>query len=408
MIWTAPDPLILSMVVGADDQLLIGTGDEGKIYRVNADGDFASLGKCNASQVLAMHRSRNANLPDGQAGKLLLATGNAGKIFELKPEHIAIGTLESTPHNTQVVSRWGKLAWEGLSPEGTSISFATRTGNTERPDNTWSNWSGGLSMPAGSQITSSSAQYIQWRAVLATSKPSVTPVLKKVTVASVQSNVEPRLTSIEIHREDKPKGPGGRDVGRSPGENRTQHGSETDKTKRTVTWKVQDANNDTLQFTIYYKGIDETNWKLLKKELHETDYPWDTTSMPDGRYTLKIEATDKLNNPPGVAKSTEKISDPFDVDNTQPTVSNITAAANGDGTYQITCAVEDAMSYIQKAVYKIDSYEYWKVIFPADGIFDSRREELSLQTETLSPGEHTITIQVTDAAGNTAVGQGNF
>ncbi len=66
------------------------------------------------------------------------------------------------------------------------------------------------------------------------------------------------------------------------------------------------------------------------------------------------------------------------------------------------------MSYVQKAVYKIDNDEHWKVINPADGIFDSKREELLIQTEPLLPGEHTIAIQATDAAGNTAVGRGKF
>ena len=43
-----------------------------------------------------------------------------------------------------------------------------------------------------------------------------------------------------------------------------------DNTKYTASWKVKDENSDTLQFNVYYKGvIDETNWKLLKKELEQ-------------------------------------------------------------------------------------------------------------------------------------------
>ena len=400
-IWSAPDPLILSMVVASEELLLIGTGDSGKIYRVNPEGDFVALAKCNASQVLAMHHVASAN-------KLLLATGNPGKIFELQSEHLAEGTLETQANDTKVISRWGKLSWEGTTPQGTSISFATRAGNTEKPDNTWSDWSGELTTSEGSQITSPSAQYIQWRAKLTTSALSVTPVIKKVMVASVQSNIEPKFTSIEIRRGDKPKGANSLRSGGSPMETRSQPRSGEKGTKYTVEWKVKDSNNDTLQFNLYYKGVDETNWKLLKKELKKTSYTWDTTSMPDGRYTISVEATDKLSNPLGLAKSTEKISDPFDIDNTQPRVSNITATATGDGTYQISCTTEDRSSYIQKAVYKIDSDEEWQAIFPNDSIFDSKREDLRLQTRILPPGEHTITIQATDSSGNTAVGRGNF
>ncbi|MCZ6680893.1 MAG: hypothetical protein O7E52_27005 [Candidatus Poribacteria bacterium] len=399
-IWTAPDPLILSMVTAPDGQLLVGTGDSGKVYRVNTDGDSVSLGKCDAGQILRMHRTANTN-------KLLLSTGNAGKIFELQSAYIAEGTLESQAKDTTVMSRWGKLSWEGATPEGTSITFATRTGNTEKPDSTWSDWEE-LTVSDVSQITSPDARYIQWRAKLATSDPSATPVLREVNVASVQANIEPRFDTIGMRRGDAPDGPGESKGGGGPKAALPPSGSRASGTKYTVEWKVQDANNDTLQFNVYYKGIDETNWKLLKKELNQTKYTWDTTSMSDGRYTIKVEATDKLSNPPGMAKSTAKISDPFDIDNTQPTVNDITATANGEGTYQISCAAEDRSSYIQKAVYKIDSDEHWQVIFPGDGIFDSKREDLLLQTGELPPGEHTITIRVTDSAGNKAVGRKNF
>ncbi len=403
VMWEAPDPLILAMVFDSEEGLYVGTGDSGKLYWVNTDGDSVLKGKCSASQILAIHRTANSD-------RLLLATGNAGKIFELKSDYLAEGTLESKAHDTKVVSRWGKLSWEGVTPEGTAISFATRTGNTEKPNSTWNDWSEELTDPETSQITSASARYIQWRAKLTTSAVSATPVLKKVTVASVQSNTEPRFTSIEVRRGGAPESPSPPEGIRRPRESRTPSNSNSggDNTKYTASWKVKDENSDTLQFNVYYKGIDETNWKLLKKELDKTSYALDTTSMSDGRYVIKVNATDKLSNPPNFAKSTEKISDPFDIDNSQPMVTDITATANEDQTHQITCTVEDLASYIQKAVYKIDSDEHWQVIFPDDGIFDSKRETLSLHTNSLPAGEHTITIRVTDAAGNTGVGRATF
>ena len=401
VMWEVPDPLILSMAFDSEEGLYIGTGDSGKLYWVNTEGDSVLKGKSSASQILAIHRTANSD-------RLLLATGNAGKIFELKSDYLTEGTLESKTHDTKVVSRWGKLSWEGVTPEGTAISFATRTGNTEKPDSTWNAWSEELTDPEASQITSLPARYIQWRAKLTTSEAAATPVLKKVTVPSVQSNTEPRFTSIEVRRGDAsetpspPKGVG------MPVESRPPPNPSGDSTKYTASWKVTDENRDTLQFNVYYKGVDETNWKLLKKELKKNSYAWDATLMSDGRYVIKVSATDKLSNPPNFAKSTEKISNPFDIDNSQPTVANITATANEDQTYQISCTAADSSSYIQKAVYKIDNDEEWQVIFPDDGIFDSKRETLLLHTNSLSAGEHTITIRVTDAAGNTAVGRATF
>ena len=403
VMWEAPEPLILSMVSDSEKGLYIGTGDEGKLYWINTDGDSVLKGKCGASQIVAIHRTANSD-------QLLLATGNGGKIFELKSDYLAEGTLESKAHDTKVVSRWGKLSWEGVTPEGTAISFATRSGNTEKPNGTWNNWSEELTVSEGSQITSPAARYIQWRAKLTTSEMSATPVLKKVTVASVQANTEPRFTSVEVRRGGAPESSGPPEGARRPRESRTASNpnSEGDSTKYTASWKVNDDNNDTLQFNVYYRGIGETNWKLLKDELKQTSYALDTTLMSDGRYVIKVIATDKLSNPPNFAKSTEKISDPFDIDNSQPMVTDIAATANEDQTYQISCTAADSFSYIQKAVYKIDSDEEWQVIFPDDGIFDSKRETLLLHTNSLPAGEHTITIRVTDAAGNTGIGRATF
>lgn len=403
VMWEVPEPLVLSMASDSEEGLYIGTGDSGKLYWVNTDGDSVFKGKCGASQIVAIHRTAKSN-------QLLLATGNAGKIFELKSDYLAEGTLESKAHDTKVVSRWGKLSWEGVTPEGTAISVATRSGNTEKPNGTWNDWSEELTDPEGSQITNPSARYIQWRAKLTTSAASATPILKKVSVASVQANIEPRFTSVEVRRGGAPESSGPSEGSRRPRESRPSPNpnSAGDSTKYTASWKVKDDNNDTLQFNVYYRGVEETNWKLLKEELKTSSYALDTTLMSDGRYVIKVNATDKLSNPPNFAKSTDKVSDPFDIDNSQPSVTEITATANEDQTYQISCTAADPFSYIQKAVYKIDSDEEWQVIFPDDGIFDSKRETLLLHTNSLPAGEHTITIRVTDAAGNTGVGRATF
>ena len=123
---------------------------------------------------------------------------------------------------------------------------------------------------------------------------------------------------------------------------------------------------------------------------------------------MKVVATDKLSNPVGWAKSADKVSMPFDVDNTQPSLGEIKVTPNGNGTYKIACDVTDMGTPIQKAVYKIDSDENWKAIFPDDGIFDSKSEQLLLETGELPAGGHAITIQVTDKAQNMAVGRAGF
>ena len=413
-VWNSPEPLILAIVLESDSQILVGTGDEGKLYRVNPmSGDSVEVGKCSANQVVAIHQK----MADGNT-KTLLATGNPGKLFNLTATYVKEGTLESEVHDAKTLSRWGKLSWEGEMAEGTAVAFSTRTGNTKKPDDTWNEWSDELTTAEGSQIPNADAQYIQWRAKFTTSDTTQTPILKKVTLASVQTNVEPRFTSIEVN---DGTGSGNQETGRrssggnlAPPSRRggdsggSSGGGDAPSKKWKVSWKVEDANADTLQYTLYYKAVDEDNWRLLKKELSSANYEWDITTVPDGRYTLKVVATDKLSNPVGWAKSTEKMSKPLRVDNTQPSIGEIQVTANGDGTYKIVCDVTDMTTPIQKAVYKIDSDEHWKAIFPEDGIFDSKQEKLLLETGELPEGAHTITIQVTDRAQNMAVSRGSF
>ena len=411
-IWNSPEPLILAIVIESDTQILVGTGDAGKLYRINPmTGDHIEVGKCSANQVIAIHQKEM----EGNT-RTLLATGNPGKLFTLTANYVKEGTLESTVHDAKSLSRWGKLSWEGEMGEGTAISFSTRTGNTKKPDDTWNDWSDELTTAEGSQVPNADAQYIQWRAKFTTSDTAQTPVLKKVTLASVQTNVEPRFTNIEI---DDGSG-GNTDQGRRPSgglappsarggdSGRSGSGNNAPTKSWKVSWKVEDANDDTLQYTLYYKGVSEGNWRLLKKELSKAEYEWDITTVPDGRYTVKAVATDKLSNPVGWAKSVEKVSMPFEIDNTQPSIGEIQVTANGNGTYKVACDVMDATTSIQKAVYKIDSDEHWKAIFPEDGIFDSKQENLLLETGELPEGAHTIIIQVTDRAQNTAVRRAGF
>ena len=417
-VWNSPEPLILAIVLESDTQILVGTGDKGKLYRVNPmTGDSVALGKASANQVLAIHQVGGSSGSD--AARTLLATGNPGKLFTLTAAYVEEGTLESEVHDAQSLSRWGKLSWEGVMAEGTTVTFATRSGKTRKPDDTWSPWSDELTTAEGSQISSPDGQYIQWRAKFTTSDTMQTPVLKKVTLASVQTNIEPKFTSIEINDGSGSGGDKGRRSSgggglpppgmRSGGDSgMSNNSSDAPSKKWKINWKVEDVNEDTLQYTLYYKGVEETNWKRVKKELSKANYEWDITSVADGRYTLKVVATDKLSNPVGWAKSAEKVSQPFDIDNTQPAVGTIQVTANGDGSYKIACDVMDAMSSIKQAVYKIDDDENWKVIFPEDGIFDSKQEQLLLETGELEGSAHTIIIQVTDRAQNTAVGRASF
>lgn len=397
-VWSSPEPLISGILLESDDQILVGTGKKGKLYRVNTKtGDYESVGKCKAEDVVAILKTKNSD-----SMQIILAAANPGKLYTLTSSYVEQGTLESSVHNANSLSKWGKLTWEAVVEDGTSITFATRSGNTRKPDETWNKWSEELNSPEGSQIPNADAQYVQWRAKFITTDPTKSAVLKKVTLASAQTNVEPRFAGVSIRA-------GGSSAPRPPGSQSQGSASRSASPKNwKIEWKVDDVNKDTLQYTVYYKGVDEDNWQLLKKEVMSSSYDWDITSIADGRYEVKVVATDKLSNPVGWEKTAEKVSSPFDIDNTDPSIGEINVEENGDGTYKISCDVSDKMNTVHRAVYKIDNDEQWKVIFPDDGIFDSKAEQLLLHTGKLSDGSHSITIRVMDKAQNVATGRKSF
>ena len=65
-----------------------------------------------------------------------------------------------------------------------------------------------------------------------------------------------------------------------------------DRGYQSVLWSAHDDNDDDLVFSVYYRGEGEQSWRLLKDKLTQRFYSWDTTTIPDGAYYLKIVASD--------------------------------------------------------------------------------------------------------------------
>ena len=391
-IWKSPDPLIFSIMVDGEN-LMVGTGDEGNVYSVTLDGDWSPVADCEESQALALHRKRDS-------GEIWLATGNSGKLYKISSNYVKEGTLRSSAHDSSITSSWGNISWDTVPAVGSSITLETRSGNTEKPDDTWSKWSDPYTNSAGEAITSPSARFMVWRAKFTSDDGTATPILKRVSVAYLQKNLKPSVRSVVIAEQERNEGPPrGPQVGR-PG-NKEQDESEKVplRGKKTIKWQTKDPNGDLLEYSVYFRGAGEQNWKLLEEELKGTSLPINTESFPDGTYFIKVVATDLPGNPADIVLSDEKVSDPFDIDNTPPAVSELTTESAGGDRYVLSGRVEDAASYIKRLQYSIDADD-WRLVFPADKILDSRVESFSFHTDALKTGEHTIVIKVTDAAGN--------
>ena len=67
-----------------------------------------------------------------------------------KPDVWRTASALVTEHgrDARFVASWGRIWWRGRG----QVELQTRTGNTERPDVTWSEWSAPYKDPAGGSI----------------------------------------------------------------------------------------------------------------------------------------------------------------------------------------------------------------------------------------------------------------
>ena len=96
---------------------------------------------------------------------------------------------------------------------------------------------------------------------------------------------------------------------------------------QTFSWKADDPNGDTLSYDVYYRPLGDTRLRALRKGLTDTVLAWDTSTVPNGRYVVRVTADDAPSNPEALALTADKESAPFDVDNTPPVVTASLLAA---------------------------------------------------------------------------------
>src|SRR4051812_12786422 len=190
-LWEAADDWPFDLLIENDGSLLVGTGKEGKIFRLSGDPARATLlARAAARQVTALIRDT--------AGRVVAATSNPGKVVALASARATLGTYESDIRDAGTVATWGAIRWHASGKPG-EVEVFTRSGNTATPDETWSQWSRAYTVENGEKITSPNSRYLQWRAVLKAVTGSTGPILTSVTAAYLPRNLRPIVSSITVH-----------------------------------------------------------------------------------------------------------------------------------------------------------------------------------------------------------------
>jgi hypothetical protein len=158
-----------------------------------------------------------------------------------------------------------------------------------------------------------------------------------------------------------------------------------DRSSIAVRWNAHDENDDTLIYSLYYRGENEREWKLLKSGISDKFYSFDSGLLPDGGYTVKVVASDAPSHTPEEALTHEKESQRFDIDNTPPRIEHLSATLEGRQMHVTFQATDDA-SPIARAEYSVDAGD-WQYLEPVGQISDSKTENYDFNVLLTSPPE---------------------
>ena len=423
VVWRSTEDTPYDVAPVGPDTVFVGTGSSGKVFRVGGSPPrTVLLTRAPAQQV--------TSFAAGPEGDLYYATANPARLYRLSTDPADEGVFLSDVRDAGTVATWGAIRWRARTPGRSTVRLFTRSGNTATPGETWSDWSEPYVDGDGTPIASPRARYLQWKATLRGSDEPLrradaapgradpsSPALLSVTAAYLPRNLRPQVTAVTVHpsgeafQETLGSDPplagfdrGARDAEGPGGAPAASAASPTlgrrvfRKGLRTFTWTARDGNRDRLRFDLRYRLEDDPDWRMLGRDLAGTIFTWDTTSVPDGTYEVRVDATDALSNPPGAALAGSLVSQPFDIDNTPPRIVLDPARQEGGATV-VPFTVTDTHSPIRRVEYAAGPGR-WQVVHPVDGVPDSREERFAVAVPT--ERARGLIVRATDGMGNAA------
>ncbi|MEQ9073304.1 MAG: hypothetical protein RLP09_05565 [Sandaracinaceae bacterium] len=362
---------ITSLNVLADGTIYAGTGKDGHVIRIHADRTWSRWIDVDERQVLDIAMEGDAPY---------FVTGDGAAVYRVVAGRPANAIWESKVLDARFPARWGQLVWRA---EG-ALRLETRSGNSETPDETWSAWSNALSAPG--PVRSPQARFLQVRARF-DAAPDAT--LRAVTVYFLPQNQRPVVTDVRLEGHNKA-------ATKRMREERQAHVPEASHQYK-LSWSVDNPDDDRLRYRLSYRREDQTVWRDMLRpgqELTEDEYSWDTESIPDGWYVVRVEASDERDNPDALTLRDTRESEPIRIDNHAPRVEALRFAQN-----RLTGRAVDALGPIARLELAVDGGD-WTPIFPTDDLFDTAREEFSVDLSSLDAGLHIVAVRATDAGGN--------
>jgi hypothetical protein len=176
-------------------------------------------------------------------------------------------------------------------------------------------------------------------------------------------------------------------------------------------WKTQSPDIENIRYNLHSSKDSGATWQPLAADFEgktkgesggadktgtqaAASWEWDTAKLPDGEYLLKVEGYwfDPLSQ-----EKTSELSRPFFLCNTPPRI-EITLWEIKNDRLLVKGFVTSSLAIVSGISCKIEKEEP-RNILSADGMYDSTREEFSLDIPL--PKAENLEIKVLDEAGNT-------
>ena len=399
-VWVNPVDIVYALALDQNGKVIAGTGNRGNVYRVEDDRTYTHLLRVAPAQVTGISVA-----PDG---RMFLVTGNVGELFSLGPEREPSGTIESSVLDAGAFTYWGRMST--LFKGQGAVALETRSGNVSRAQKDWSPWA---KLDTLGRITSPAARFLQYRATVsgAAELYDVTAAYELKNVAPVVELIESTPANYRLPGSSGPPPPNPLTLSlpaigaRSSGSGTAGDSTSTPQLTWArgvigARWSARDENGDALVFKIEIRGDNEAVWKPLRDNIRERYYSWDSTSFADGKYYLRITASDSPSNPPDQTLSSAREGDRFLIDNTPPDITGLTGTRNGS-KFNVRFHAKDTWNVLDKAEYSVNGGD-WRVVEPTTRLTDSEEHDYRFQTDSTS-GEFTVAVRVTDAYANEAV-----
>ena len=404
--WSSHEDLVYALAFDQAGRLLAGTGNRGKIFVISGI-QYTDLAQASASQVTAFARAPQ--------GGLYAATSNLGKIFLLGPNPLAEGSYESDVFDAKNFSQWGRVEVRGSG----SFELFARSGNVDNPDRNWSLWKR-VDLQKDLPVDAPSARFIQWKAVLHPGNAAAT--IESVALNYLPKNVAPEVEDVTVVVGSRvPAGVHTEPESSTPNPYTPPLPMVRDQHSIAVKWKAHDDNDDSLVYSVYYRGDGENRWKLLRDGIEERFVNLDSDLFPDGGYTIRVVASDEPSHSPEDTLTGESASPRFEVDNTAPHIESLNTRVEGDKLH-VTFRAVDSFSPISRAEYSLDASD-WQTVEPVGKISDYKIEDYDFNVPIAATGasendrnvdsaksvassgaeEHTLVVRVYDRFENMGI-----